>query len=64
MGRQLLSTDLVAMTRIPDRDTLQKETSAWQQVRNAQKATVNWRFSISDARTKLARVWCENASLL
>src|SRR5439155_14943716 len=43
--------------RIPDRDTLQKETSAWQNLRNTQKATVNWRFSVTDARTKLSRLY-------
>lgn len=43
--------------RIPDRDSLHRQTSAWQQFRNAQKATVPWRFSVSDARTKLARLY-------
>jgi transposase len=43
--------------RLPDRDTLQKQTSAWHQARNARKATVNWRFSVSDARIKLARLY-------
>ena len=43
--------------RIPDQETLRNQTSAWQELRNAQKATINWRFSVIDARTKLARLY-------
>ncbi len=43
--------------RIPDRDTLQREVAAWQHTRNAQCATVNWLFNVTDARTRLARFY-------
>ncbi len=43
--------------RIPDDETLQREVEAWETARNEQRATVNWRFSTSDARVKLARLY-------
>ena len=43
--------------RIPDQETLVHETAAWQQARNQQAATVNWRFTTEDARTKLKRLY-------
>ena len=43
--------------RIPDRYTLQRESIAWETIRNAQKATVNWRFGVTDARVKLERLY-------
>jgi hypothetical protein len=43
--------------RIPDRYTLQCESTAWETIRNAQKATVNWRFGVTDARVKLERLY-------
>jgi hypothetical protein len=43
--------------RIPDRDTLQREVTAWQNTRNAQHATVKWLFNVSDARTRLSRFY-------
>jgi len=43
--------------RIPDDETLQREVEAWETARNEQRATVNWRFSTSDARAKLARLY-------
>ena len=43
--------------RIPDQATLTKETTAWQQARNQQAATVNWRFTTKDARIKLAKLY-------
>ena len=43
--------------RIPDRYTLQRESTAWETIRNAQKATVNWRFGVTDARVKLERLY-------
>lgn len=45
--------------RIPDMDTLKREVAAWQAVRNAQHATVRWQFDVSQARTKLARLYPE-----
>lgn len=43
--------------RIGDVETLTREVAAWEQDRNAAKATVAWRFTASDARTKLARLY-------
>jgi len=43
--------------RIPDEQTLRREVEAWERARNEQRATVNWRFSPSDARVKLARLY-------
>lgn len=43
--------------RIPDTYILEHATTAWQNIRNAQKATVNWRFGVSDARVKLRRLY-------
>lgn len=45
--------------RIPDTYILQREVTAWQNVRNAQNATVEWRFGIVQARTKLQRLYPE-----
>lgn len=43
--------------RIPDMPTLAYEVSAWEAERNERKATVNWRFNVGEARTKLARLY-------
>jgi hypothetical protein len=43
--------------RIPDEDTLRREIAAWEAPRNRQRATVDWRFSASDARVKLKRLY-------
>jgi transposase len=42
---------------IPDKDTLAKETLAWETRRNDKGATVNWRFTTEDARIKLKRLY-------
>ena len=36
--------------RIPDIDTMKQEVAAWTKQRNEQQATVDWRFTSSDAR--------------
>jgi hypothetical protein len=36
---------------------MKREIAAWQQERNQQKATVNWRFTNQDARVKLERLY-------
>jgi hypothetical protein len=41
--------------RIPDQQTLTDEIAAWEQQRNAQRSKIDWRFSATDARTKLQR---------
>lgn len=43
--------------RIPSIAELQQEIEAWEQQRNQHQATVNWRFSTVDARTKFERLY-------
>jgi hypothetical protein len=43
--------------RIPDRKVLASELRAWEQRRNRRKATIDWRFSLDDARVKLKRLY-------
>jgi hypothetical protein len=43
--------------RIPDHVTLCKETKAWQIKRNELHKRVDWRFTTSDARIKLKRLY-------
>ena len=43
--------------RIPDMKTMKQEITAWQEERNRQQATVNWRFTTQDARVKLMRLY-------
>jgi hypothetical protein len=43
--------------RIPDMETLQAETKAWEQDRNARQKGVNWQFTTQDARIKLKRLY-------
>jgi hypothetical protein len=43
--------------RLANTDVLQAATTSWYQRRNANKATVNWRFTTTDARTKLKRLY-------
>lgn len=43
--------------RIPDLATLAQETAAYAARRNAAQATVSWRFTTRDARTKLAHLY-------
>ena len=43
--------------RIPDEATLTREIAAWEHQRNTEQATIDWRFSVSDARHKLKRLY-------
>jgi transposase len=43
--------------RIPDEEMLGREVGAWERERNQRGATVEWRFTASDAREKLARLY-------
>ncbi|BAZ19451.1 transposase [Kalymmatonema gypsitolerans NIES-4073] len=43
--------------RIGDRETLKREIAAWELTRNTEKASVNWRFKIRDARNKMERLY-------
>ncbi|MEO1790797.1 MAG: IS630 family transposase, partial [Cyanobacteria bacterium J06629_19] len=43
--------------RIPEFEQLRQEVGCWEETRNQTKATVNWLFSVEDARTKLSRLY-------
>jgi DDE superfamily endonuclease len=43
--------------RIPDQETLRDEIVAWEERRNAQAVSVNWRFTTADARIRLKRLY-------
>ncbi len=43
--------------RIPDEATLVHEIAARETARNEKQATINWRFSVTDAREKLKRLY-------
>jgi len=43
--------------RIPSDNTLKHEIAAWETQRNEQQATVNWRFTMPDARVKLEHLY-------
>jgi len=43
--------------RIPDEAMLKREIAAWEHQRNTEQASIDWRFSVSDARHKLERLY-------
>lgn len=43
--------------RIESKEILQQEVIAWMNARNQQKATMEWRFTVEDARIKLKRLY-------
>jgi hypothetical protein len=43
--------------RIPDEATLRREITAYEDTRNAAKATIAWRFTTTEAREKLHRLY-------
>jgi hypothetical protein len=47
--------------RIGDEETLKQEVAAWEQQRNDAQETIDWRFSITDAREKLKRLYPTNS---
>lgn len=47
--------------RIADEAILMREVAAWEQQRNDAKETIDWRFSITDAREKLKRLYPTNS---
>ena len=49
--------------RIADIETMRQETDAWAKKRNQEQATVNWRFTSSDARVKLKRLYPQSTCL-
>ncbi len=48
--------------RLPDEATLTGEVAAWEKQRNEQQATIDWRFSVTDAREKLKRLYPSRSS--
>jgi transposase len=47
--------------RIADEETLKREVAAWEQHRNEAQETIDWRFTITDAREKLKRLYPTNS---
>jgi hypothetical protein len=43
--------------RIPDRETLERETTAWYTERNQSQKSVDWQFTTDDARIRLKRLY-------
>ena len=43
--------------RLPDTETLRREAKAWEGERNRSGASVDWRFTTEDARTKLRSLY-------
>jgi hypothetical protein len=43
--------------RLPDKETVEQETAAWEAERNARQMSVDWRFTTTDARIKLKRLY-------
>lgn len=43
--------------RIPDQETLTRETTAWHSRRNESGKSVDWQFTTDDARTRLKRLY-------
>jgi hypothetical protein len=43
--------------RLPNEQTFKQEIASWEERRNEQKATIDWRFSLDNARTKLKRLY-------
>ncbi len=43
--------------RLPEQSLVQREAGAWEARRNASGVTVNWRFTVSQARRKLRRLY-------
>jgi len=48
--------------RLGDESTLKQEITSWEERRNEQKTTINWQFSLDDARTKLKRLYPSTSS--
>ena len=46
--------------RIPDIETLSRETQAWQKRRNAEQKQVDWQFTTDDARVRLKHLYPNN----
>jgi hypothetical protein len=47
--------------RIPDFETLARETAVWQAIRNRQGIPVKWRFTLTNARDRLGHLYPGNS---
>ena len=47
--------------RLPDQETLRREIAPWQQQRNQQQKTVQWRFTAEKARQKMKSLYPANS---
>jgi hypothetical protein len=52
----ILARQRLGKWRIQDAETLAHEAGAWTEERNRLGASVNWRFTTPDARTKLRKL--------
>lgn len=43
--------------RLPDTDAVRRVVAAWEGPRNDAGATIDWRFTVKDARRKLRRLY-------
>ena len=43
--------------RIPDRDAIDREVTAWATRRNAATRMIDWQFTTADARTRLRHLY-------
>jgi hypothetical protein len=43
--------------RLPDTDAVRRVVAAWERPRNDTRATIDWRFTVTDARRKLKRLY-------
>jgi DDE superfamily endonuclease len=48
--------------RIADEETLRREVGTYEQRRNAERATIDWQFTVADARVKLHRLYPSRSS--
>jgi hypothetical protein len=53
----VLSRECIGGRHIPNQERLEKEAGAWERDRNERGATVDWCFSVEDAREKLERLY-------
>jgi len=53
----VMTNQCIGGRRIGDERTLKNEIASYERERNDQKATVNWRFTVEDAREKLKRLY-------
>ncbi len=65
LGKEFIWTSISVLQeqcldrRIESRELLEKEINAWQEERNASKATIDWGFTVNTARDKLKRLYPE-----